>query len=97
MNDRDTNGRLTRWKTGRRFVYIQVPDSPLARSVRIRQFSTKLFHREQNNILRRAIGECYNCLEISHFSRECPKDVKCRTCKLPGHIAGDESCTVTAR
>ena len=45
--DRDKNGKLTRWKTGRRFLYIVVPSEPLPKIVEIGPFEASFYHKEQ--------------------------------------------------
>ena len=45
--ERDEAGQLTHWKTGRRFIFIEMPSSPLPRDVRIGRFEAKLYHKEQ--------------------------------------------------
>ena len=43
--ERDEHHQLTLWKTGRRYVYIAVPASPLQRDVKIGLYNAKLYHR----------------------------------------------------
>lgn len=45
--DRDERGSLTRWLTGRRFVYIRIPDRALPEKITIGSATTTLYHREQ--------------------------------------------------
>ena len=41
------NQKPTPWYSGKRFIYIDVPQQPLPRVIRIDDFDIKLFHREQ--------------------------------------------------
>ena len=86
---RDEHHQLTLWKTGRRYVYIAVPASPLQRDVKIGLYKAKLYHREQKqgNLL-----VCFNCFQRGHISRECPDPTLCRACKQEGHKQGDSVC-----
>ena len=46
--DRDAvSGKLSKWKTGRRFVFVVVPKTPPPKTVPIGIFKAKLYHREQ--------------------------------------------------
>lgn len=45
--DRDERGGLTRWLTGRRFVYIDVPKTPLPARLLIGSYQASVYHREQ--------------------------------------------------
>ena len=45
--ERDEASQLTHWKTGRKFISIEMPSSPLPRDVRIGRFQAKLYHKEQ--------------------------------------------------
>ena len=87
-HERDEKGKLTRWKTGRRFVYIETPAVPLQRDVKIGIFSAKLYHKEQRN----QVLVCYNCFEKGHLSRDCTNTMKCRACRQEGHKQGDRLC-----
>ena len=45
--DRDDNGKLTRWKTGCRFLYMEVPVQPSTKTVMTGIFKASLYHKEQ--------------------------------------------------
>ena len=90
--ERDESGHLTQWKTGRRYVFIVVPTSPLQRDVKIGIFNAKLYHREQKSV--RNVATCYNCFEKGHISRDCPNPTKCRVCHQEGHKQGDQTCAL---
>ena len=91
--ERDEAGQLTHWKTGRRFIFIEMPSSPLPRDVRIGRFQAKLYHKEQKN---GSNMECYNCFLKGHQSRDCTNPTKCRACRMEGHKEGDGVCHLTA-
>ena len=63
--------KLTRFKNGRRFVYISVPEKPLPKQIRVGLFTAKLYHREQPRESRKDT-RCFNCNELNHFQWECP-------------------------
>ncbi|KAL8619141.1 hypothetical protein ACOMHN_019413 [Nucella lapillus] len=48
--DRDSNGKLTRWKTGRRFLYIDIPVKPLPKQVEMGPFKASIYHKEQKRM-----------------------------------------------
>ncbi len=87
---RDDHGKLTRWKTGRRFVFIAVPSQPLPKEVPIGPFRGTLYHKEQ-----KTVTTCTNCLQKSHNSSACTAPVKCRACYQDGHKAGAEECQLS--
>jgi hypothetical protein len=91
--DRDKAGKLTRWKTGRRFVFIAVPTTPLPTQINIGPFIARLFHREQKNTNSMVCG---NCLQSGHRKHECKADIVCRRCHKSGHKSGDELCNHAA-
>ena len=33
--------------------------------------------------------QCYNCKEIGHSAKNCPKGLLCHKCKQPGHLSRD--------
>ena len=91
--DRDERGGLTRWLTGRRFLYIEVPERPLPPRVDIGNFKATLFHFEQKALRRRETSICGRCLERGHDTRSCANDIVCHDCRQPGHRKGDPECT----
>lgn len=93
--DRDENGKLTRWKTGRRFVYIKVPSTPLPKTVPIGLFKTSLYHREQKLATQQQQAECQRCLTKGHSTSECTNPVRCKQCYQSEHRAGDVQCCLT--
>ena len=44
---RDGDKKLTNFKTGRRFMYIDVPETPLPKRLKIGNFNATIFHYEQ--------------------------------------------------
>ena len=91
---RNTDGKLTRFLTGRRFVFITVPPVPLDRTVKVSIFTAKLFHKEQKLLWKTVM--CYKCLEQGHHASQCSKDVVCMVCKSQGHKRGDPICKLSA-
>ena len=94
--DRDHEGKLTRWKTGRRFVYIEIPKDPLPKQIKIGIYRASIYHKEQKKEERKKYDKCFNCFAIGHHAGECPKPQKCRACRQEGHKAGDSTCTEMA-
>ena len=88
--DRDSSGGLTRWLTGRRFIYIEVPEKPLPKRVDIGPLKASLFHVEQKETQENQ--QCGKCLQKGHASKVCPNGIVCLTCKKPGHKRGSTLC-----
>ena len=88
MYDRawDQQGRISRFKTGKRFAYIVVPEHPLPKSIEFGVFTPKLSYLEQAQYKPR---QCFKCLEQGHLARDCPNQVRCHTCNGSGHKSGD--------
>ena len=91
---RDADNKLTRFLTGRRFLFITVPETPLEKFVKINGISSKLYHREQK--LNNRPLTCSRCLEQGHHASACRKDIVCRQCGLAGHKQGDADCCLPA-
>ena len=87
--DRDDDGKLTRWLTGRRFVYIEVPPTPLPGKIDIGPFKASLFHREQKE---NRTPTCGKCLRQGHTTAQCDSAVVCFDCKKAGHKKGSPDC-----
>ena len=79
--DRDERGGLTRWLTGRRFVYIRIPGRALPEEISIGSATATLYHREQKN--KPENSTCSRCLTKGHLASSCTSDIVCRTCKQP--------------
>ena len=62
---RNKDGKLTRFLTGRRFIFIDVPSKPLERSLRVGWFTTRLYRKEQPKNEKRSIV-CSRCLQTGH-------------------------------
>ena len=88
--DRDERGSLTRWLTGRRSVYIRIPDRALPEKISIGSATATLYHREQKN--KPENSTCSRCFTKGHLASSCTNDIVCRTCKQPGHKSGQPSC-----
>ena len=88
--DRDENGGLTRWLTGRRFAYMKIPDRPLPEKINIGPATATLYHREQKATAE--YSTCSRCLTPGHRATTCTSEVVCIACKQPGHKKGHPSC-----
>lgn len=80
---RDPKGELTNWVTGRRYLWIEKPSTPLPKTLEVGLFTASLFHREM--IQKREEIECRRCLQVGHRKFECRNEEVCRGCKKPGH------------
>ena len=93
--DRDEKGKLTHWKTGRRFLYIALPKTPLPRTLEVGPFKASLYHKEQKTVDRQRAATCRKCLQPGHMATDCTAPVKCRQCFKDGHKARDPVCSLT--
>ena len=89
---RDRDNKLTRFGTGRRFIFISVPSKPLEKTLKIGRFTASVYHKEQKQN-RDPNRPCGRCLQPGHTRFTCTNDVVCRECLLPGHMRGDATCT----
>ena len=80
---RTSEGKLTRWLTGRRWVWIELPSTPLPRTIDLSPFTGSLYHKEMQNEKR--VQKCSNCLCEGHLARECTEEPKCWDCGEQGH------------
>lgn len=83
---RDDKGKLTRWKTGRRIIYIDIPEKTLPKQVNVGIFRATLYYKEMR------VPTCSKCLTQGHHSSICDKPVKCKQCFKDGHVAGSADC-----
>ena len=91
---RDQDGKLTRFLTGRRFVFITVPSKPLDKNMTVNFFNAGVYHREQKLMQRKVI--CSKCLKEGHHMSVCVEEIVCRACKKTGHKRGDVNCELTS-
>lgn len=87
---RDRDGKLTRFLTGKRFVFITLPNTPLDKTMAVSFFTATVYHKEQKAVQKQVV--CSKCLESGHHVSVCENEVVCRTCKKPGHKRGDPAC-----
>lgn len=92
---RDADNKLTRFLTGRRFVFITVPPTPLDKTLKINIFTAKVYHKEQKSIPKSVI--CSRCLQPNHHVSQCTNEVVCRECKQTGHKRGDPRCEAAGK
>ena len=85
---RDADKKLTRFLTGRRFLFVTVPPRPLEKSLRVNIFTAKLYHKEQKQVT----AFCLCCLTQGHYISVCTNEIVCRECKEAGHKRGDTEC-----
>jgi len=89
--DRDEEKKLTRWKNGNRFVFIDIPAEPLPVKMTFGNFRGTVKHREQYHKKPEDMT-CGKCLLKGHYSKICPNDIVCRDCGMSGHKRGDPDC-----
>ena len=87
---RNPSGKLTRWNTGRRFLYMEVPAKPLPRNLCVSIFTASIYHKEQT------VPTC-NCLAKGHHSSTCEAPTKCKQCFTDHHKAVDKVCPQTPK
>ena len=87
---RDNDKKLTRFLTGRRFVFISIPPAPLDPVLNVSAFNAKLYHREQKIAGKPAT--CSRCLKTGHHVSQCDGEVVCRQCGQTGHKQGSPQC-----
>ena len=88
---RNKDGKLTRFLTGRRFVFVNIPERPLEWTVKIGGFTARLYHKEQPRADPQRTA-CSRCLERGHLVSACPDSIRCRECRQEGHKRGDPVC-----
>ena len=88
---RNKDRKLTRFLTGRRFVFVNTPEKPLERTVKIGGFTARLYHKEQPKVDPQQTL-CSRCLERGHRVSTCPNNIQCRECHQEGHTRGDPVC-----
>ena len=89
---RDVDGKLTRFITGRRFIFITIPTKPLDKTMKVSFFTARIYHKEQKMHSKPAV--CSRCLQPGHWASQCEGDIVCRVCKKPGHKKGDPACQI---
>ena len=90
---RNKDGKLTRFVTGRRFCFINLPAKSLDPSLQVGSFVGRLYYKEQDKPSRRRLV-CSKCLQEGHHVSVCQNDVTCRQCGQSGHVRGDDACAV---
>ena len=77
---RNMHGKLTRFLTGRRFVFFNISESPLERTAKIGGFTARLYHKEQPTADPQQTT-CSMSLERGHRVSACPNNIRCRECR----------------
>ena len=85
-------GKLTNFKTGDRFVDIELPTTPLPKKLSIGWFTASIYHKEQKQIQDEI--ECGNCRQKGHIRKDCKNEPVCFECMKPGHKKGDLACNM---
>ena len=84
--DADTK-TLSEWLTGKRFVYIDLPEKELKKDFKLGEFDVKLYYKE----MEKETPRCKRCFG-PHWTNTCKEEEKCLDCLLPGHRRGDPTC-----
>ena len=89
---RRPDGGLTRFLSGRRYVFINLPTNPLPRESKVGRMTCKLYYKEMPKDLR--FVKCKRCFNYGHYARDCENEVVCTACGGEGHMRG--SCDVAS-
>ena len=92
---RNKDGKLTRFCTGRRFVFISTPSEPLDRTLKVGSFTARIYHFGQP---KRDVKDitCNRCLQKGHYANQCPSDeIVCSVCNRAGHKRGSPQCVLS--
>ena len=89
---RDEKGKLSRFTTGRHFVYIVLPEEPFPKSFDFGIFKPKLYYKEQPKSSSSKMY--YRCPEIGHITILCINEQVCWACYGRGHKESDSICTL---
>ena len=88
-NERFRDRTMSDWNNGKRFVWIDLPETPPKEFVNFGSAKVKLFYREMKEQRTR----CYNCQQFGHRAADCPNDPVCFACGEVGHKKDDPICT----
>ena len=105
---RSPRGGLTDWESGDRYVYIQKPEKPIKRKMKMGKFTAALWYKNMTedqictNCQEKGHGfwqckherVCRKCRQQGHGHWQCPNEPVCWTCHKPGHKAGDHECEI---
>ena len=80
--------KLTDWMTGRRFLYIDLPNETLPKTTKMGPFVAKLFYKERP----KEPKQCRRCFGKGHWTNSCPNKERCYDCNEEGHRRGDPVC-----
>ena len=84
--DKETN-KLSRFLTGRRYIFITLPQEHLPRETKIGMINCKLYYKEQPKFSKPL--KCSKCLTTGdHTAQDCPNDYVCWGCGESGHRRG---------
>ena len=78
---------LSEWLTGKRFIYIDLPQNELKKSYKVGQYEMKLYYKE----MEKETPRCKRCFG-AHWTNTCREEERCLSCKLTGHRRGDPTC-----
>ena len=74
---RNPDGKLSSKESGRRTVWMELPEKPLPKVIQVGPIKVKLYHKEMKR--------CLNCLQTGHDRRNCTNKMVCHFCKEEGH------------
>ena len=79
---------LSDWRTGRRSVWIDLPQREVSKYCKMGDFTATLYYKEMKLHM-----QCRRCLQKGHMARDCSNQEVCFDCKQPGHRRGHPDCS----